>query len=92
MPDKPTGLAAALSDRPGQHRCPFGKLIDSLDAADRAVLDEAIDAVLEHRKVHGLRAANGPTAAWLGRGLAKAGHYVSVQRISQHIDERCTCR
>lgn len=71
--------------------CTLAKLAaeHSTDMVD--ALAGAIDQILEHRRINGARAVNGPNAQWLRRKLAEHGIKVSDQMLNRHIRGACSC-
>ena len=54
-------------------------------------LEHAVEQIVEHRRMHGARSSNGPTAVWLQGVLDGRGIHLDVQTIRRHISGGCSC-
>lgn len=82
-------LTARIDAATESKRCRFGKIIDSLDDAERAVLDKAFEMcaaevhLSPHEKVF--------TTAWFTATFNNNGYSIGKTAVGDHLRGSCLC-
>lgn len=73
---------------PYANRCSVGKLLRSLEQAEREALTDALNRVKAHLDGTGF---SGHTAKWLSTTLSEFGYSASERMIRRHCHGECSC-